>query len=88
MITIPGNNTCYEIGVVRRRDGLPGYILLYDFYAGGHGMTAMVGTERCSKLKKAYSTQVTMKILAKMGCQISSADIVNKKKLVIKGILQ
>lgn len=40
VITIPGNNECYEIGVVRRRDGLPGWVLVYDFWGNKGRMMA------------------------------------------------
>ena len=53
-LSIPNNNTAYEVGVVKRKDGKPGYELLWDFYAGGKGLTAKVGGKG-EKLVQAYS---------------------------------
>ena len=34
-LSVTGADRCYEIGVVKRRDGKPGYQLLWDFFDGG-----------------------------------------------------
>lgn len=34
-LSVVGADRCYEIGVVKRRDGRPGYTLLWDFFDGG-----------------------------------------------------
>lgn len=44
----------YEIGVSRRRDGEPGYLLFWDFWAGGFGLQERVG-ENCRNLRRQYS---------------------------------
>ncbi|MBB4635929.1 hypothetical protein [Longimicrobium terrae] len=44
----------YEIGVSRRRDGQPGYLLFWDFWAGGFGLQARVG-ENCRRLRQEYA---------------------------------
>eukprot|EP00913_Durusdinium_trenchii_P028456 g26684.t1 len=44
----------YEIGVVKRRDGRPGYTLLWDFFSGGYGLEDVVG-EECVKLRQSYA---------------------------------
>ena len=56
------NANAYEIGVVRRRDGKPGYILLFDFFAQGDKITKLIqGTnekgefDRAGKLKQYYT---------------------------------
>ena len=54
-IRIPGNSGAYEIGVVKRRDGKPGYTLLYDFWAGGRGMSAKCGGDQLPKLVQEYT---------------------------------
>lgn len=56
-IRIPGSDDAYEIGVVTRRDGRPGYQLLWDFWGGGNGMEAKVGQD-CRMLRQRYSIQV------------------------------
>lgn len=55
-IRIPGNDRAYEIGVVRRRDGRPGYVLLWDFWSGGFGLQEKVG-ENANRLKQAYACE-------------------------------
>jgi hypothetical protein len=44
-IRIPGNDRAYEIGIVTRRDGKPGYALLWDFYQGGYGLVEPVASQ-------------------------------------------
>ena len=44
----------YEIGVVRNKDGRPGWSLLWDFFSGGFGLQEVVG-ENCNALKQAYA---------------------------------
>jgi hypothetical protein len=65
-IRIPGEPRAYEIGVVRRRDGKPGYALLWDFYNGGYGLTEKVG-QKAEKLKQAYAVQTTLLTAKRLG---------------------
>ena len=51
----------YEIGVVRRRDGKAGYMLMWDYWQGGYGMQEIVGGEQCQKLTQEYTLQVNEK---------------------------
>lgn len=53
-IRIPGNDTAYQIGVVKRSGG-PGYELQLDSWQGGYGMLDRVGGETCPKLRQAYA---------------------------------
>jgi hypothetical protein len=53
-IRIPGNETAYEVGVVPRRDGKPGWTLLWDFWCGGYGLQAKIGQD-AGLLKQAYA---------------------------------
>jgi hypothetical protein len=69
-IRVPGNEEAYEIGVVRRRDGKAGYTLLYDFYAGGRGMTKFVGDAQCSKLKQMYATTIATRTAQRQGFRV------------------
>jgi hypothetical protein len=75
-IGIPGNKNAYEIGVVVRRDGQPGYTLMWDFWAGGHGLQAVVGND-CKKLVQAYATNKAIKSLKKKGYAVKR--VVSKK---------
>lgn len=56
----------YEIGVVNRRDAegnrLPGYSLLWDFWAGGYGLEKVAG-KGCANLKQSYTMQGIKKTL-------------------------
>jgi hypothetical protein len=45
-IRIPNQPDAYEIGIVTRRDGLPGYALHWDFWNGGYGLTDRIGQAR------------------------------------------
>ncbi|MER3425254.1 MAG: hypothetical protein C4293_20535 [Nitrospiraceae bacterium] len=59
----------YEIGVVKRRDGRPGYALLWDFWKGGFGMQEKVG-ENADRLKQAYAVEVAKKAARCAGLRI------------------
>jgi hypothetical protein len=56
---MPGNDQAYEIGIVTRRDGKPGYLLLWDFYQGGYGLVDRVG-ENAKRLQQLYALEVTL----------------------------
>ena len=68
-ITVVGNDIAYEVGVVARRDGRPGYTLLWDFYNGGYGLESHVG-KNCDKLKQAYATEVATRVAKQQGMQV------------------
>jgi len=51
-------DAAYEIGVVRRRDGRPGYQLLWDFIDGR--LVKVVGENGCN-LKREYAAVVARK---------------------------
>jgi len=59
-IGVPGNPDAYEVGLVQRRDGRPGFVLLFDYWQGGHGLMEKVG-KNCVKLKQAYAAEVALK---------------------------
>lgn len=69
VIRIPDNAHAYEIGVCPRRDGKAGYILQWDFYAGGYGMVSRVG-DGAQKLKQAYASQVALKAARAQGFRV------------------
>ena len=54
-----GRHAPYEIGVCKRRDGQEGFTLLWDFYAGGHGLMEKVGLDGV-KLAAAYNEAVVL----------------------------
>lgn len=67
-LSIPGSEA-YEIGVVQRRDGRPGFSLVWDFYEGGYGLESLVGAQ-CAKLKQAYAAEVSIKQARMQGFQV------------------
>jgi hypothetical protein len=69
VLRIKGNSKAYEVGVVKRRDGKPGYTLLWDFWMGGHGLEDAIGKDG-SKLKQEYALQTATKELLRKGFKI------------------
>jgi hypothetical protein len=70
----------YEIGVVKRRDGRPGYLLLWDHWAGGCGLMDFVGGRfdsgqfehdgRMPKLKQAYARAAALRVAQAQGFRV------------------
>lgn len=56
----------YEVGISQRKDGKPGYTLLWDFWQNGYGLKELIGANGV-ELKKEYSAQVAEKHLRKQG---------------------
>ncbi len=56
----------YEIGVSKRRDGKPGYILMWDDYCRGFGLMDKVG-QNAQKLVQRYAVNVAKRAAAKQG---------------------
>lgn len=74
-LRIPNNDTAYEIGIVTRRDGQPGYALHWDYYRGGYGLTDKIGEEG-ERLRQAYALEVTLGQLAEMNhCVLSQTQL-------------
>ncbi len=69
-IRIPGDDKAYEIGVVKRRDGKPGYQLMWDFWKGGFGLMDKIG-ETGGLLKQAYGVQVAKKQMLRDGYRVT-----------------
>lgn len=65
-LRVKGNTGAYEVGIVQRHDGRPGYVMLWDFYAGGHGLQAAIGPDGC-KLRQAYATVVAKRQAQRAG---------------------
>jgi hypothetical protein len=69
-IRLPPGNAAgrepYEIGVVRRRDGRPGYSLLWDFWMGGFGLQEKVGAG-CARLRQEYAAETTRREARRQG---------------------
>ena len=56
----------YEVGVVARRDGRPGWQLMYDFVGRGFGMEQMAGKD-CGKLVAEYGGVRAKQQAARLG---------------------
>lgn len=56
----------YEIGVARRRDGKPGWTLLWDFFQGGYGLQDVIG-ENANRLKQAIATAASIRTMKMQG---------------------
>lgn len=69
-LTVKDNPDAYEVGVVPRRDGKPGYALLFDFYNGGLGLVDKIG-ENASNLKREYALAVAAKEMRRNGFRVS-----------------
>lgn len=67
----------YEVGVVKRKDG-PGFVLLWDFFAGGMGLEEVVGPE-CSKLRQAYAVEVAKKKAIQGGFMVTEKQLAGGK---------
>lgn len=83
-LSIPNNNTAYEVGVVQRRDGKPGYHLLWDFYGGGKGLVEKVGKDG-NKLKQSYAEIVAANALKKKGFKVQR-KVNDQGKVVLTAI--
>jgi hypothetical protein len=65
----------FEIGVCRRKDGKPGYELLFDFF--GHraqGLLKALGDQTGKALKQEYAAAVASKMYAKNGYKVQRKD--------------
>lgn len=69
-ISVPGDNSAYEIGVVSRRDGKPGYQLVWDFWGPGQKITNVMGGKSGAKLKTEYGVAVATKQARREGWRV------------------
>ncbi len=81
-IRVPNNAQAYEIGVVTRRDGQPGYTLLWDSYNRGYGLTDYVG-EGAQKLLQAYSLEVTLDQFAQVNHHLIDQQTAENGALIL-----
>jgi hypothetical protein len=75
-IRIPGDHSDkdhkpYEIGVFGRRDGRPGYTLMWDFWAGGRGLQKLAGND-CCNVKREYAYVVAKRQAMAQGFTVQS----------------
>lgn len=67
-IGIADNDTAYEVGVVKAKDG-KGYSLLYDNFCRGYGLEEVIGKGAC-KLRQQYALEVAKKRMRKQGFRV------------------
>lgn len=66
----PNTPSAYELGVVKRRDGRPGYTVIYDFY-GTHGRAIEeLAGKKCTKLRQAYAATVAKRQAQRQGFRV------------------
>lgn len=75
-LRVVGHPGAYEVGICKRRDGKPGYALLYDFYQGGYGLEEKIG-KGANKLKQAYGVACTQLFAQKNGYQVQQRTLPN-----------
>lgn len=73
---IYGGQLPYEIGVVRRRDGKPGYVLFWDFWCQGLGLESVVGAG-CGRLRQAYGICAARRTAVAQGFSVSERSLPN-----------
>lgn len=75
-LRVKDNSRAYEIGVCKRRDGKPGYTLLWDFWAGGHGLQKVVGND-CNALRQLYAVEAAKNAGRKQGLRFTEHLLAN-----------
>jgi hypothetical protein len=73
----------YEVGVVKRRDGRPGYTLLWDFWNRGCGLQDHVG-ENCSRLKQEYALAVAKRQARLQGFRVVGVSTLSNGTKTLK----
>lgn len=74
VIRVKGNARAYEIGVARRRDGKPGWVLLTDTWQGGYGLEEVVGVG-AKNLVQAYNEIATTKAAQQEGWNVQRVSV-------------
>lgn len=69
-LRVKGNPNAYEVGLINRPDGRPGYLPVWDFF-GSHGraLRDKIGKDGIL-LKQEYSLQVGMRDMARKGFRV------------------
>lgn len=79
-IRLKGSTNSYEIGLVNRADGKPGYQLIWDFYGSGRNISQAIG-QGGERLKDHYGSLVAIKRLATHGQRYSR--VISKGQVVV-----
>jgi hypothetical protein len=68
-IRVPGDEKAYEMGLIKREDGRPGFDITTDWWAGGKGLFTKVGIG-ARLLKQAYATVVAKREAIRQGFRV------------------
>lgn len=69
-LRVIGDPEAYEVGIVRRPDGNPGWVPVWDFYGDkGRRLQAAIGDKGIT-LRQEYAMQVGMKRMAREGWRV------------------
>ncbi len=71
-IAVKNNPSAYEVGVVKRRDGKPGYLLMYDFWCDGFGLEDAIGKGAC-KLRQQYAAHMAATQARRQGYRVQQS---------------
>ena len=98
-IVVPGDHSLadiqpYEIGVVKRRDGKPGYQLMWDYNGfGGFGLAEFVGCEfdhktknydgKMPKLKQAYAICAARRVAQLQGFRLQEVATAGGVRMIL-----
>lgn len=66
----------YEIGVSKRRDGQPGWVLMWDYFQGGYGLMNVIG-QRGGLLKQAIGIAATIRTMKAQGYRLERKTLPN-----------
>lgn len=66
-IKVPGVN--YEVGVIARPDGKPGYTLIWDFWDSS--LKNALGGEQANKIRQAYATSAAIRAARQQGFRVT-----------------
>jgi len=85
VLRVKDNACAYEIGVVKAKNGKPGYQLIYDFYGNqGRAVQNCVG-EKSERLKQFYSKHYTIRHWQKKGYKVNYT-VKENGEIVLKAI--
>jgi hypothetical protein len=75
-IRIKGDMAHYEIGVCQRRDGKPGFTLLWDSW---EGVLQQKAGDKCGRLVQGYAAEVAIRQARRQGFRVQKKMLANGK---------
>lgn len=71
VIRVKGDSNAYEVGVYKNPNG-EGYVLVYDFFAGGQGLEKHIG-KHASKLEQQYKSSAVTREMKHKGFKVTKS---------------